>query len=578
MNRPPKPTHLPPIALLFLVLCACLPLHAATLTVINGNDAGPGSLREAIAAAQTGDTIDFAPAVTNVILSNGELVIDKELSIDGGGTVTLRRDDAAPRFRLLRAGPGPAVIGASMPIVLRGLVLENGDKEGNAGGAIYLDEHTHLTVEDSRLEGNRADSFGGAINIAATAKLTLQRSQVIGNHAGAWGGGISIPYGGQATIDQSLFRNNHAGIEAGAIQAQSWVSNDDGLPSSVQLLISNSTFTGNSAPNWASAISLVRTGDRSDSDSLPVNVIASLINESVVDNAAVQPAVRTWRYSGIGDIILSTGNSLYRNDGISLIGDEVHSLGHNLLDDDGAHVPNFGATTGDLLNVDPMLDTFDGHVFVPLAASPAIDAGDDSLCTPFDQRGVMRPQGDHCDIGAAEAIVDFILTVAVTGNGQVSAAATPAPSIGIIQDCGPDGIDCAANYPQHSQVTLEASPAPHHHFSGWGGDCSGTGFSTSVVLDDDRTCTASFAINQYEVLTQVTGSGNISPSSQLVDHGDSASFTLTPASGWAIASVSGCDGTLVSDTYTTGPITAACTVHAQFELVNAQIFADGFED
>ena len=34
--------------------------------------------------------------------------------------------------------------------------------------------------------------------------------------------------------------------------------------------------------------------------------------------------------------------------------------------------------------------------------SPAIDAGDDNFCPPTDQRGIARPQGMHCDIGAFE--------------------------------------------------------------------------------------------------------------------------------------------------------------------------------
>ena len=36
------------------------------------------------------------------------------------------------------------------------------------------------------------------------------------------------------------------------------------------------------------------------------------------------------------------------------------------------------------------------------ASSPAIDAGDDAHCPSPDQRGVTRPKGSHCDIGAYE--------------------------------------------------------------------------------------------------------------------------------------------------------------------------------
>jgi hypothetical protein len=42
-------------------------------------------------------------------------------------------------------------------------------------------------------------------------------------------------------------------------------------------------------------------------------------------------------------------------------------------------------------------------LYALLPGSPAIDAGDDSVCPKTDQRGITRPQGSHCDIGALEA-------------------------------------------------------------------------------------------------------------------------------------------------------------------------------
>ena len=46
---------------------------------------GPGSLRQAILNASSGDAINFAPSVTTVTLTSGELVIDKNLTITGPG-------------------------------------------------------------------------------------------------------------------------------------------------------------------------------------------------------------------------------------------------------------------------------------------------------------------------------------------------------------------------------------------------------------------------------------------------------------------------------------------------------------
>jgi len=56
---------------------------ANVITVTNGNDSGPGSLRQALADANDGDTINFDPSVGTVILTTAELAIDKNLTLSG---------------------------------------------------------------------------------------------------------------------------------------------------------------------------------------------------------------------------------------------------------------------------------------------------------------------------------------------------------------------------------------------------------------------------------------------------------------------------------------------------------------
>src|SRR5262245_4173694 len=62
-------------------------LLPSTLAVLNVNDSGPGSLRADIAAAHSGDTIviDSSLRSQNITLTSGELVIDKDLDIEGPG-------------------------------------------------------------------------------------------------------------------------------------------------------------------------------------------------------------------------------------------------------------------------------------------------------------------------------------------------------------------------------------------------------------------------------------------------------------------------------------------------------------
>src|SRR5438477_2388621 len=59
----------------------------STLTVTNNFDSGPGSLRAAIAAASSGDTINFANSLKGqtITLTTGQLAISKNLDIEGLG-------------------------------------------------------------------------------------------------------------------------------------------------------------------------------------------------------------------------------------------------------------------------------------------------------------------------------------------------------------------------------------------------------------------------------------------------------------------------------------------------------------
>ena len=64
------------------VLLAVDSTFATTFTVTNLNDSGSGSLRDTIAAANSGDTIVFAVTGT-IALSSPEILIDKDLTING---------------------------------------------------------------------------------------------------------------------------------------------------------------------------------------------------------------------------------------------------------------------------------------------------------------------------------------------------------------------------------------------------------------------------------------------------------------------------------------------------------------
>jgi hypothetical protein len=70
--------NIKPAAICLIVACALtIPAHATTILVSNTNDSGPGSLRQALASASDGDTIDATGISGAITLSSGELLVDK---------------------------------------------------------------------------------------------------------------------------------------------------------------------------------------------------------------------------------------------------------------------------------------------------------------------------------------------------------------------------------------------------------------------------------------------------------------------------------------------------------------------
>lgn len=160
----------------------------------------------------------------------------------------------------------------------------------------------------------------------------------------------------------------------------------------------------------------------------------------------------------------------------------------------------------------------------------------------------------------------------VTGSCTVSAsfvAGAQLPLYNIAVGASPsDGgsITGGGTYRDGEQVTVSASAGPGHYFVNWteGGATLTTSLTYNFSVAADRSLMANFESMTYTVSASAGPGGSIDPASRSISYGGSTSFTVTPASGYAIGSVSGCNGTLSGSTYTTGVITADCAVQATF--------------
>lgn len=127
-------------------------------------------------------------------------------------------------------------------------------------------------------------------------------------------------------------------------------------------------------------------------------------------------------------------------------------------------------------------------------------------------------------------------------------------------DCG---IDCSESYSAGTLVTLTPQAQAGYVFSGWSGDCSGTG-ACQLTMSGDRFVSANFT-QAYMVTPGAGPNGSISPVTPvLLPPGGTTSVTITPDPGY-IASVGGtCFGSLVGNVFTTGQVFNDCSVAVLF--------------
>jgi len=211
------------LALLTGLLAVTQPARANPYVVMNTNNSGTGSLRQAITDANNhigADTITFAAATDGIPIvlagaAGEDANVSGDLDILDGGNLTIQGNGAANTIidgggidRVFHIYPGG---GCTNTVTLSGVTIRNGSVTG-AGGGIYNAAGT-TTVDGSTVSANKAGSYGGGIyNWAGTT--TLNGNTVSANKAGFFGGGI-YTQAGTTTVDGSTVSANTATFGGG---------------------------------------------------------------------------------------------------------------------------------------------------------------------------------------------------------------------------------------------------------------------------------------------------------------------------------------------------------------------------
>jgi CSLREA domain-containing protein len=363
--------------------------HAATFVVTRGDDPAPGacdsdcSLREAVLAANAGsggDTIDLPAGLFRLgraganenAGATGDLDLTKSVLLTGAGARSTILD-AAGLDRVFDVAPGVTAL-------LADLTITGGFADGNGGG---IQNAGTLTLLRAKVAGNeaRAASSRSGGGIASSGTLVVTQSTIVGNRAHD-GGGIEVV--GALSLTSSTVAGNVAG-GPGSSGSGGGVHGSTGstVTLSSASIADNVAFGGSGSGGGIAAPA------------------AALANTIVANNVSHPP---------------DQSAAFADNCAVGAL----TSQGHNLSSgsDCGLTGP------GDRPGVDPRLGPLADNggptdTEALLAGSPAVDAGAD--CPSIDQRGLSRPRGTACEIGAYELAAPTVATSAAGSVGLSSA-------------------------------------------------------------------------------------------------------------------------------------------------------------
>jgi CSLREA domain-containing protein len=348
------------------------------------------------------------------------LIAGNEATSNSGGVWVFGDEDAPfvidrSRIRGNQAGSGPGGASVDQALVSRTTVVRNTTNSGCGGisaGDALVTRSLIMRNESLTLGG------GGICQNAVGPRVDLIRSRVIRNESAGNGGGASFGFAGFSIVKSTIADNTAAGdgggifapvaqpleVRASTISGNSAGGTGGGIhaESATALNLTNSTIAGNEAGTHGGGIFAINPMGGNPT-------VVTLAFTTIARNVADADGNLTGLGGGIADGVdasyVARRTLLGRNVGTDPdCSADVDSQGRNLISVETAACNGFDGP-GDLVGnprIGPLGRNGGPTKTVPLKrASPAVDAGG-AECPARDQRGVRRPQGRRCDIGAFE--------------------------------------------------------------------------------------------------------------------------------------------------------------------------------
>lgn len=397
-------------------------------TVDELNTDGDCSLREAIRAANT------------------DLPVDACQAGSGADTITL----PTGLYALAIAGRNENLSATGDLDITGGLVISGADEavtliNGNGLDRVFeIFGPAAVTISEVTIQGGNPGTsaggpevYGGGISIFGNATLTMNQA-TLQNNTAYQGGGLENN-GGVATLSQVRISQNSASYMGGihstgtlhliecTIQGNTSTFYSAGVHSEYSLILEKSTVSGNIAGTNGGGLYIHSGTAEILNSTVSGNQISGYqgggiwvyyqahvnITNSTISNNAGGGGVYNYHEGPGGPLqdpniyFINTllSSNTYSNCAKSTNAPPYGSLGHNL---DSGQTCSLGGP-GDLTNTPASLGLLQENggptlTHALLGGSLAIDAGDNTGCPMTDQRGVLRPQGGTCDIGAYERI------------------------------------------------------------------------------------------------------------------------------------------------------------------------------